>query len=506
MAEKASKSVHSQGRGWILMALMFTIMLAAMDTTIVSTAIPHIVGDLGGFSQFSWVYSIYLLAQTVTIPLYGKLADLYGRKPILLFGMLIFIIGSVASAASWNMMALIVFRGVQGLGAGSIMATVNTLAGDLYSVEERAKVQGWLSSVWGIAAIMGPSLGGAFAEYVTWRWIFLINLPIGVIAMVMIIVFLKEKIVQQKHHIDYPGAAMMLISGVSLIFTLMQLGQGWSLFSLRTMGMLLLSVFLIYSTIRMQKKSPEPIMPNWIWRNKVLVGSNLAMICMGSIMLGPSMFLPVFSQSVLGLGAIAAGFVLGSMSIGWPLASSLSGKLYLRIGFKNTAQIGTAIIILAIAGFLLIPYKASVWWLVADQVFLGAGFGLLSTPTLVGVQSIVPWRQRGMVTGGNMFSRYMGQSIGAAVLGGVFNRTMANKLLEAPSNLKAQLPQEVNEVIEVLQAGNMQDTVKNYLQYAFYESSHHVYITMGTIALVLMLVLSILPKKFPLVNEDETGR
>ena len=162
-------------RGWILAALMLTMMLAAMDSTIVSTAIPQIVGDLGGFTKFSWVFSIYLLAQVVTIPIYGKLADIFGRKKVLIFGIIIFLLGSVACAFSWNISSLIIFRGIQGLGAGSIMATVNTIAGDIYSVEERAKIQGYLSSMWGISAIIGPAIGGALAEYISWHWIFLIK-------------------------------------------------------------------------------------------------------------------------------------------------------------------------------------------------------------------------------------------------------------------------------------------------------------------------------------------
>ncbi len=394
------------GRSWILAALMFTTMLAAMDTTIVSTAIPSIVGDLGGFALFSWVYSVYLLAQTVTIPLYGKLADLFGRKPVLIYGTIIFLIGSALAGASWNMQSLILFRGIQGLGAGSIMATVNTLAGDLYSVRERAVIQGWLSSVWGMAAILGPSLGGFLAEYVSWRWIFFINLPVGVIAIFLLTLFLKEKIEKKKHHLDFPGAGLMLISGIILIFTLMQSGQAWPWFSPTGIFIGILSLSLLYATIRFEKRSPEPIMPDWIWRNKILAGSNIAMIGMGAIMIGPSMYLPVFSQSVLGVDAIAAGLILGSMTIGWPVASSFSGRAYLKIGFRNTAAIGAAIIALAALWFVLTPYEVSPWMLVANHVFLGAGFGLLSTPTLVGIQSIVPWKQRGVVTGGNMFSRY----------------------------------------------------------------------------------------------------
>src|SRR5690625_4480288 len=178
---------------------MATMMLAAMDSTIVATAIPQIVGELGGFSLFTWVFSIYVLAQTVTIPVYGKLADQYGRKPILFAGTLIFLAGSAASAGSWDMLSLIVFRGFQGLGAGAIMATVNTLAGDLFNIRERARVQGWLSSVWGFSAIIGPALGGAFAEYASWRWIFLVNIPVGAISIFLIGHFLHESLEKHRH-------------------------------------------------------------------------------------------------------------------------------------------------------------------------------------------------------------------------------------------------------------------------------------------------------------------
>src|SRR5690606_38857088 len=214
-------------RGWILAALMVTMMLAAMDNTIVSTAIPQIVGDLGGFSLFSWVFSIYLLVQTITIPLYGKLADMYGRKPILVFGIGTFLAGSALCAMAWNMYTLILFRGIQALGAGAIMATVSTLAGDLYSVQERAKIQGWLSSVWGVSAIAGPALGGTFAEYLSWHWIFLINLPLGALSIVLIYLFLHEHKPKVVHKIKISSAAFMLISSAVLMYGLLQGGQAW---------------------------------------------------------------------------------------------------------------------------------------------------------------------------------------------------------------------------------------------------------------------------------------
>ncbi|MGB7422694.1 MAG: MFS transporter, partial [Comamonas sp.] len=222
-----SASPAPAGRGWILVGLMAMMMLAAMDTTIVSTAIPQIVGDLGGLALVSWVFSVYLVAQTVTIPIYGKLSDLFGRKPVLLGGTVLFLLGSIACSAAWNMPALIAFRGLQGLGAGAIMATVMTLAGDLYTVQERGAVQGWLSSVWGMAAIAGPLLGGAFAEYASWRWIFLVNLPIGVLALALIARRLHESFQRREARIDVTGAGLLFVALSLLIFGVLEGGQRW---------------------------------------------------------------------------------------------------------------------------------------------------------------------------------------------------------------------------------------------------------------------------------------
>ncbi|MEO6948693.1 MAG: MDR family MFS transporter [Ginsengibacter sp.] len=502
MEQIRNEPIKPMRRGWILAALMLTMMLAAMDSTIVSTAIPQIVGDLGGFSLFSWVFSIYLLVQTITIPVYGKLADVYGRKPILITGTVIFLIGSASCAASWNMHSLIFFRGLQALGAGAIMATVNTLAGDIYSIKERAKIQGWLSSVWGMAAILGPALGGAFAEYANWRWIFLINIPIGIGSIALISIFLKENTPHHRHKIDWSGATFMLLSGTIIMFGLLQGGQSWPWLSLNTLFIFLLAVIFIIITIRIEKKSPEPIMPGWVWKNRVLLGSNLAMIGMGIIMMAPNMYLPVFAQSVTGLGAIAAGFILASMSLTWPISSSLSGKLYLQIGFRNTALCGVIIVVLATGSFVLMPFPGPIWILVGVQMLLGAGFGLMSTPLLVGVQSIVTWNKRGVVTGANMFSRYFGQSIGAAVFGAVFNSVLTNQLNNAPASIQSNLP-EVNKVIETLQSHKSDPSITLYLRESFFAATHHVYVGMIIVALITLAILFITPAKFPIVEDEK---
>ncbi|MDN6280617.1 MAG: MFS transporter [Psychroflexus sp.] len=489
---------------WILIALMITMSLAAMDGTIVATAIPQIVGDLGGFSLFSWLFSIYLLVQTITIPIYGKLADIYGRKPILIIGIIIFLLGSAACGVSWNMISLILFRGVQAIGAGAVMATVNTIAGDIYSIQERAKIQGWLSSVWGVSAIIGPALGGAFADYLSWRWIFFINIPIGIISIGLISYHLIESKRLKNHNINWAGAMAMLTTGTIIMFGLLQGGQSWPWFSIQTFGIIILSVLMIYVTMRIERRSIEPILPRWIWGKRVIVCANLATIGLGMMTMAPSMYLPVFAQSVTGVGAIAAGFILASMSITWPLSSSFSGNLYLKIGFRNTALCGILIVIVGIMSFLLIEFPGPVWRLVSTQLILGAGFGLISTPLMVGVQSTVGWGERGVVTGGNMFSRYFGQSLGAAIFAAIFNSVLSDKLASAPSNLQGELP-GVNKVIELLQSHTTVGEVNLFLRKAFFDATHNVYIGLILTAFLTLIILLLTPAKFKMIHKDENA-
>src|SRR5690606_30396628 len=382
-------------RRYILASLMLTMMLAAMDSTIISTSIPHIVSDLGGFTRVSWVYSIYLLAQTITIPLYGKFADLFGRKKVLLFGTSLFLLGSLTSALAWDIDSLILFRGIQGLGAGSIMATVNTIAADIYTVEERALVQGYLSSIWGISAILGPTLGGALSEYASWRWIFLINIPIGVVAMYILYKYFNEIVEAHKSKIDYKGAISILISLSSFFVFILEGGHSWAWDSVTSIFLCSVSIIFAVITYYVEKNRSYAVMPVRLWKNRTILMVNLATIFMGIVMMGPEMYLPTFAQTSLGFGAIVSGLILASMSIGWPVASSLSGKIYLKIGYRETALLGVVFLIVSYLLFILYPYPQPLWFLVLNQVMIGFGFGLLSTPTLIGLQSMVSWKQRG---------------------------------------------------------------------------------------------------------------
>jgi multidrug resistance protein len=487
----------------VLIALMLAMALIAMDTTIVATAIPQVVGDLGGFSLVGWVFSIYLLAQTVTIPIYGKFADLYGRKPVLVIGSLIFLVGSVLSALSWNMVMLIIFRGLQGLGAGAIGATVNTLAGDLYSSRERGRVQGWLSSVWGISAVVAPALGGVFAQYASWRWIFLVNVPIGALALTFIVRGVHERVERHHHAIDWAGAALLFIAAGMGIFGLLQVGTSWPWWSVPSVATFVISLLAGLAAVRVERRAAEPIMPPWLWGSRLNAGAYLATAMAGLAVIGLSTFLPTWAQAVGGLSPVGAGFVLGAMSMSWPVASGLSNRLYLRIGFRDTAVVGAAFAICSGVVFVLMGEDAPIWQPVLGSLLMGAGMGLITAPLLVGQQSTVRWSQRGVITGGSMFSRYLGQSLGAAVFGAITNLVLLSRLASTPPSLRDVVPSTVDQISEAL-IGHPSPAAEQFMRAALHASTHAVFVALlaagvATLAILLLVV----PRHFPTIGTPE---
>ncbi|SEC93700.1 drug resistance transporter, EmrB/QacA subfamily [Nocardioides exalbidus] len=421
---RASVGLRSE-RGPLLLAVMLSIGLVAIDATILATAVPSVVDDLGGFTSFPWLFSIYLLAQAVSVPIYGKVADLYGRKPVMLVGIGLFVVGSLLCGVAWSMPALIVFRLVQGLGAGAVQPMGMTIVGDVYSLAERAKVQGYIASVWAMASVVGPTLGGIFADYLSWRWIFLVNLPLGIAAGWVLWRRFDERVEPRKHSIDYLGAVLLAGGGSLLLLGLLEGGVRWGWGSATGVAILAAAAVLVVAFVAVESRTAEPVLPLWIFRRRVLNASNSGSFVVGVLMLGLTSYVPLYAQAVLGHGALVAGLTLASMTIGWPIAASTSGRFYLGIGFRRTVLMGAAFVVAGGLLLLRVSADSALCELALPCFVMGIGFGYVASPGVVVAQSSVGWEHRGVATGTNMFARSMGSAVGVAVFGAIVNSRVA---------------------------------------------------------------------------------
>src|SRR4051794_7625547 len=500
-----ARSVARDHRWPILLGLMLGMGLAALDATIVATAIPQIVGSLGGFAHFPWLFSIYLLTQSVSVPIYGKLSDVFGRKPVLFFGIGMFMLGSVLCGTAWNMFSLIVFRGVQGVGAGAIIPMVTTIAGDVYTLEERGKIQGYISSVWGIASVVGPALGGFLAQYASWRWIFYINIPLAAVAIFVLQTNLREDVVRRSHTIDYTGTAV-LTGGLSLaILALLEGGVAWAWTSPTSIGLFLGSAALLVTFALVERRAAEPILPPWVFSRRILVGANVAGIAIGAILIGQTSYVPTYAQGVVGVGAVLAGFAMAAMSIGWPLASSQAARLYMRYDFRSTAFVGSAFTIAGCALFAFYVTETSGLGRVAFASFVtGIGLGFASISMIVAVQSVVGWNRRGVVTGASMFSRSIGSAVGIAVFGSIANTTLANQFRHPPRELAHKLPHSVNSASLAFSGRSHDPAVVSYIRHSLYLATHNVFLALLVVAVLGLFTQMLLPHRVkPLVFADD---
>lgn len=497
---------------------MLAMALAALDSTIVSTAVPQIVGDLGGFSVFSWLFSGYLLAVTVTLPVYGKLSDTFGRKPVLIVGAAVFLLGSLLCAVAWNMGALIAFRIVQGLGGGALQGTVQTLAADLYPLEERPKIQSKLSTVWAVSAVAGPGLGGVLAAYADWRWIFLINLPIGAVALWLVVRYLHEpqrkkdletdtgtetnagtgtgtdadtESTSTRARVDWAGALAVFACGGVLLTALVQGGVAWPWLSGPSLALFGTGLVLAAVVVIAERRAAEPIIPGWVWRRRTIAAVNLALGALGLLMVAPTVFLPTYAQSVLGLAPVAAGFVLSVWTLSWPVSAAFSQHVYRRIGFRNTAMLGVGSASLILLAFPFLPYPGEAWQPTLLMLLLGAALGLFQLPLIVGVQSTVGWSERGTTTASVLFCRQTGQTVGAALFGAVANGVLAARLGGAS---------DLDSVTRALDSGG---TAPEATRRAIADAVHAVYLGASCAAALAFLVLLLLaPRRFPVLKED----
>ncbi|WP_111768248.1 MDR family MFS transporter [Nakamurella deserti] len=411
-------------RGPILIALMLSTSLVALDSTIIATAVPSVVDSLGGFTSFPWLFSIYLLAQAVSVPIYGRFADLYGRKPIIFLGIGLFLLGSILCGFAWSMPALIAFRAVQGLGAGAVQPIAMTIAGDIYTVAERARVQGYLASVWAISAVVGPTLGGVFSEWISWRWIFFVNIPFCLLAGWLLARNLKEKVERTPHVIDVRGALLLTVGCALLILGLLEGGEAWAWNSLPSLVVLIVGPLMLIGFVLVERTAAEPILPLWVLRRRLLAATSATTFLVGAVLLGLTSYVPTYVQTALGTGPLTAGFALATLTLGWPIAASLSGRLYLRIGFRNTALIGSVLVVAGAALTATLGLGSSVWQVGLYCFVVGLGMGLVASPSLIAAQSSVGWTDRGVVTGTNMFARSVGSAVGVALFGAIANASL----------------------------------------------------------------------------------
>ncbi|MFI7099725.1 MFS transporter [Streptomyces sp. NPDC050161] len=509
---------------------MLGMALAALDSTIIATAIPQIVGDLGGFAVFSWLFSGYLLAVTVTLPVYGKLSDTFGRKPVLVTGIALFLVGSLACAGAWDMASLIAFRIVQGLGGGALQGTVQTIAADLYPMAQRPKIQAKLSSVWAASSVAGPALGGLLAGYADWRWIFLVNLPVGALALWLIVRYFTEDPRRAaagdkgrtagggsgsdgspgaaKPRVDWPGALAVFACGGLLLTALVQGGTAWPWLSTPSLLLFGGSALCAAATFVIERRAAEPIIPGWVWRRRTIAAVNLSLGALGLLMVAPTVFLPTYAQSVLGTGPTAAGFVLSVMTLSWPVSAALSSHVYRRIGIRNCAVLGISAAALILLAFPLLPYPGAPWQPALIMLALGAALGLFQLPLIIGVQSSVGYAERGTATASILFCRQVGQSIGAALFGALANTTLNDRLAHAPSDIRPGLPGDLDAVSHALEhAGGLTVRAADYLRRSVALTVDHVYLgAAAAAALALIALLLLAPRRFPVHADARTGQ
>jgi MFS family permease len=401
---------------------MAAIFMIAIEATIVSTAMPQIAGQLGDLHLYAWVFSAFLLTQTATTVVFGKLADLYGRRPVLLAGIAVFLAGSLLCGFAWSMASLVAFRLVQGVGAGAIQPVCLTVVGDLYPGQERAKVQGWIASVWGLSSLLGPLVGALMVRHLDCAWIFWVNIPIGVAAAAGFVAFLQEDVAPTERSVDWAGAALFTVAVAALMVALTGIGTAGT-------GLVLASAAVCAAALALfawqEARARDPMLDIRLWTRRSIATCNAVTACGGMALIGLTTFLPMYVQGVLGQSALVAGFTLTAMVLGWPIGATVAARLLPRLGLRRLLLGGAAMLPVGALGVVLLGPGGSPVLAGAGSFVMGLGMGFLNSSTIMLVQNSVGWSERGAATASTIFARNLGSTLGATGLGLVLTLGLA---------------------------------------------------------------------------------
>ena len=468
-------------RTLVLAAVMAANFMIAIEATIVSTAMPQIVGQLGGLPLYSWVFAAFLLTQTATTVVFGKLSDLIGRKKVMLVGIAAFLVGSILCGFAWSMPSLIVFRLVQGIGAGAVQPTAMTIVGDLYSAHERGKIQGWLASVWAVSAILGPLAGGLIIQYFSWAWIFWMNLPIGALAAAGFWAFLHEKTARGRGKIDHLSAGIFTVAIAAIMADLTALSTSGRLEIGLTTLVALVAVVLF---VLQERRSPEPMISLELWGRRPIAAANAASLLAGMVMIGLTTFLPMFVQGVMQKSPLIGGFALSAMVLGWPIGATVGVRGFRRFGVRSVLRVGGALIPLGSLVFLVLNGESSPILAGLGSLVVGLGMGLSSSASIILIQEIVSWSERGSVTASYLFARSLGSTFGATVFGAVLNfGLLRSGHAGATSEQLRQLLEQGSEALG-----------EPGLRAALEQSLHLTFASMFGVALMVAATMFLVPK------------
>ncbi|MGV9372452.1 MDR family MFS transporter [Micromonospora tulbaghiae] len=502
-AQAARPALPARQIRLLMFGLMTGMLLAALDQTIVGTALPTIVGELGGINHYSWVVTAYLLASTASTPLYGKMADLYGRRPVFLFSIGMFLLGSLLAGLSQNMTQLIVTRGVQGLGAGGLMTLAFTIISDVVSPRERGRYQGLFGAVFGVSSVAGPLVGGYFAEN-NWRWIFYINVPLAILAIVVCWHVMRLVPFERREHtVDWIGAAL-LVAGVScLLLALSWGGAEYAWGSGVIVGLFVAGAVLGVLFVVQEARTKEPILPLRLFRSATFALANGAGFVLGLVMFGSIIFIPLYLQIVKGASPTRSGLLMLPMMAGVIVTSVLTGRAMSRIGrYKWFPVAGAAVLVVGMLLFQQLQVDTTLWAAFGYMVVIGVGLGLCMQSLILAVQNAVSVRDLGAGTSSATFFRSLGGSFGVAILGAVLSSRLTAEMSARLPGALAQLPPEQRAAVTAGGDFSINDPaailalpapVRAAVQAAFVESLHLVFLTTGLIAVIAVLVTLAMP-------------